>query len=376
MRLAATPAPAVAPLEELPPRARTVGLGFALALVLSVAIFAVCLLIAGVCLVLVLCGVLPSDFYTHPAAGFACILIVSVVLAGVVSAGVNATLVQPLCAMTDAMGELARGNFDHRMQPKGRLELAEVRAFARSFNKAAEELAGTELMRSSFIGDFSHEFRTPITALNGFAQLLRDPGLSAEERAEYVDVIVEESARLATLSERILALSRVEALAILPNVEPVNLAEQIRRCVLLLQPKWERKGVRVSVDLDECSVAGNAAYLAEVWTNLLDNAIKFSPEGSTVSVGLYGGRSDVDGRDTTRDQVVCWISDCGPGMDETTRARLFDKFYQGDTSHAAEGNGLGLALCKRIVELHGGSIAAEGAPGKGSVFEVRLPLAR
>ena len=187
---------------------------------------------------------------------------------------------------------------------------------------------------------------------------------------------MEESARLAGLSERILALSRVEALAILPDVEPVNLAEQIRRSVLMLQPKWENAGVNVAVDLDEVTVPGNAGYLAEVWMNLLDNAIKFSPRGATVNVSLYGGRQGEEGRDTSRDQVVCWISDAGPGMDEHTRAHVFEKFYQGDTSRAGEGNGLGLALCKRIVELHGGSISVESHPKSGSVFEVRLPLKR
>lgn len=354
---------------------RTASMGVALAVLLLVAIFLFCLVVSLICVALVLNGIIPRDFYTNPQSGILGIALLSLSLSMLVSTCINRTLVRPLHRMTAAMDELARGNFDVRLDRRELSPLAEIAAYADSFNRAAAELGGTELMRTSFIGDFSHEFRTPITALNGFAQLLRDPELSAEERAEYVDIIVEESERLAGLSERILTLSRLESQAILPEVGPVDLSEQIRRCALMLEPKWEGKGVRVAVDLDPCTVQGNAGYLAEVWTNLLDNAIKFAPEGSCVSVGLYGGRRGEEGREGACDEAVVWVSDEGPGMDAATRARVFEKFFQGDASHAGAGNGLGLALVKRIVELHGGTVGVESRPGSGTVFEVRLPLA-
>ncbi|WP_270298655.1 sensor histidine kinase [Eggerthella sinensis] len=184
---------------------------------------------------------------------------------------------------------------------------------------------------------------------------------------------MEESQRLARLSERILALSKMEATAIVPHVERVDVAEQIRRAVLLLEPAWAKKDVRIELSLDECSVPGNADYLVQLWTNLVDNAVKFSPEGGSVNVALYGGRAGEEGREGARDEVVCWVSDEGCGMDAETRRRLFEKFFQGDTSHASEGSGLGLALCKRIVDLHQGTIDVQSSPGRGTVFEVRLP---
>lgn len=284
------------------------------------------------------------------------------------------TFVRPIRSMASAVERLADGDFSHRIDEDLRFSIYEMRAFAHSYNIAAEELASTELMRNSFIGDFSHEFRTPITALNGFAQLLRADDLTHQERAEYLDIIVHESERLASLSERILMLSRLETASILPNVEPVRIDEQIRRCVLMLQSKWESKGVEITVDLDACTVRGDKGYLAEVWINLLDNAVKFSPEGGTVSVSLYGGRGPEDLRDPKRNEAVVWVSDGGAGIDAKARRHLFEKFYQADDSHTSEGNGLGLALCKRIVELHGGSIGVESRAGSGTVFEVRLPL--
>lgn len=355
---------------------RTVGLGIALALILAAVIAAFCLIVALACYLLVQAGAIPIDFFTHPSSGIVCILLLSLMLAAIVSACIGRTLVRPISIMTDAVGRLAAGDFSHRLDARTLSPIAEIRTFAASFNTTAEELAGTELMRTNFISDFSHEFRTPITALSGFAQLLGNPDLTAEERAEYADIVVSEANRLAGLSERILTLSKLEGAAILPSTEPVALDEQIRRCVLVLEPAWSAKGITVAVDLDPCTVQGDAGYLAQVWTNLLHNAIKFSPEGATVSVGLYGGRLPEDGRDGSSDEAVCWISDCGPGIDEAARHRVFDKFYQADTSHAGEGNGLGLALCKRIVELHGGNIAVESRLGSGAVFEVRLPLGK
>ena len=346
------------------------------ALVVALSIIALCSIGGIVGYLLVEHGLVQAQTITSVPVILGGILVGAVLLTFPLSGALYLTFVRPIRSMAAAMDRLAAGDFSHRIDENLPLSSYEVRAFARSYNVAAEELAGTELMRNSFIGDFSHEFRTPITALNGFAQLLREDDLSPEERSDYLDVIVHESERLASLSERILTLSRLEAVTIVPDSQPVRIDEQIRRCVLMLQTKWETKDVAVNVDLDPCTVQGNEGYLAEVWLNVIDNAIKFSPSTSSVSVSLYGGRSSQDPLASQRPEAVVWVSDSGPGMDAETRRHLFEKFYQGDPSHAGEGNGLGLALCKRIIELHGGSIDVESHAKSGTVFEIRLPIAR
>lgn len=356
-------------------RARTAGLVGLLVLAVMAVIAIVCAVAGIVGSYAVDAGAITFDELVSAQSILTVMVVGSAAIAVIVAVGVNRTLVTPLRVFTAALGELARGNFDFRLErPRGAVRLREADEFVESFNTAAAELASTEMMRESFIGDFSHEFRTPINSLCGFAQLLREDDLTPEERAEYLDVIIEESQRLAGLSERILALSKIEHVEILPEVERVDVAEQLRRAVVMLEPKWSRRDVRVSVSVDPCEIDGNADYLMQLWTNLIDNAVKFSPEGGTVSVALYGGRQGEEGREAG--EVTCWVSDEGCGMDEETREHLFDRFYQGDTSHAGEGSGLGLALAARIVELHRGSIDVQSTPGRGSVFEVRLPARR
>lgn len=353
--------------------ARTVGLMGALVAIIALVIVAVCTVMGFVGAALQQNGILTFEEMTGPGEVTSVILFGSLIIAVILGTAISITLVRPMRRMTFAVKQLASGNFAYRLEKRGRFSLREVDEFARAFNVAASELASTEMMRAGFISDFSHEFRTPINSLSGFAQLLRDDDITAEERREYADIIVEESERLAGLSERILLLSKMEAAPILPEKTTVDVAEQLRRAVILLEPRLSAKNVTVDLSLDTAYVRGNDAYLAQLWTNLLDNAVKFSPEGGRVSVALYGGHAE-EGRKAPDGEAVVWISDEGCGMDDATKARIFDRFYQGDTSHASAGSGLGLALCKRIVELHGGSISVQSAPGKGSVFEVRLPL--
>lgn len=366
---ATTPAPGNEGLNI----ARTVGLMSVLVAIISLVIVMVCTVIGFIGAALQQNGILAFEEMTKPGEIVAVILFGSLIIAGILGAAISATLVQPLRRMTFAIKQLASGDFTYRLEKHGRFSLREVDEFARAFNVAASELASTEMMRAGFISDFSHEFRTPINSLSGFAQLLRDDDLTAEERREYADIIVEESERLAGLSERILLLSKMEAAPILPEKTTVDVAEQLRRTVILLEPRLGAKNITVDLSLDTAYVQGNSAYLVQLWTNLLDNAVKFSPEGGRVSVALYSGRTE-EGSKTPDGEAVAWISDEGCGMDDATKARIFERFYQGDTSHASAGSGLGLALCKRIVELHGGGISVQSAPGKGSVFEVRLPL--
>lgn len=355
---------------------RTVALALALTAIIAAIIIAIVSAVGVLGSHLVRSGMVTNSRLTSIPSIIAVVIGGSVVIAACVCALVNYSFVSPLRRMTAAISELARGNFDVRIHNTARCSVREVNEFVSSFNAAARELDSTEMMRSSFISDFSHEFRTPINALSGFAQLLRDDdgSLTPEERREYLNIIVEESERLAGLSERILLLSKMEAMSILPDVTRVNVTETIRRAAALEEIRAAERGIHINLALDPCTCNGNEGFLVQLWTNLLNNAIKFSPDGGRVDVALYGGRTGEEGRPNTGDELVCWVSDEGCGMDAETRAHLFDRFYQGDTSHASEGSGLGLALCRRIVELHGGSISVESAPSKGSTFEVRLPL--
>lgn len=308
-----------------------------------------------------------ETFLMLPRSSMSMIALLSLLLAVVISVAIERTIVKPMRSMTWHMGELAKGDFSIRMPPNERIEINEAKQFTKSFNKAAEELSGIEIMRANFISDFSHEFRTPIASISGFAQLLRDQNLSEEEREEYLDIIIDESKRLSNLSEDILNLSRMESSSILTNVGTVDVAEGLRRSIAIVEPNADEKNITIDVDIDEAELIGNADYLSQLWTNILQNAVKFTPEDGRIDVSLKSAQ------DTKNRTVTCTISDNGCGMDETTRAHLFERFYQGDTSHAQEGNGLGLALCKRIVDLHGGTIRVKSALDKGSTFIVTLP---
>ena len=353
---------------------RTMGLMGILVAGIAAIIAAVCTIFGFIGAALQSNGIFTLEEMTGIGEVATAILLGSLTIAVILGAVVNAAFVKPLRRMTFAVERLAAGDFGYRLEEGSRFHLREVDEFAKGYNLAAAELASTEMMRAGFVSDFSHEFRTPINSLSGFAQLLMDEDLSAEERREYAGIIVEESERLAGLSERILLLSKMEATSILPDKEEVDVAEQLRRAVIMLEPRLKEKGVTVDLSLDDAKVQGNKAYLAQLWTNLLDNAVKFSPEGGRVCVALYGGRAD-KGREAADGEAAVWVSDEGCGMDSATASHIFERFYQGDSSRASAGAGLGLALCKRIVELHGGSVSVQSAPGKGSVFEVRLPLA-
>lgn len=354
--------------------ARSIGLGAILALIIAVLIAVMVSIIGVTGSHLVSAGIISYERLTALSSVLLVIGVGSIVLSVIISACINHTLIRPIRIMSAAMNELAKGNFKVRINLTNKHNVREVTEFSENFNTAAKELGGTELMRSNFISDFSHEFRTPINSLSGFAQLLREGNLTPEEQKEYLDIIVSESERLAGLSERILALSKIEAVSIVPDIQQVDIAEQLRRAVLILEPKWSKKNVSVQLGVDECSIQGNKDYLSQLWLNILDNAIKFSPEGGSVSVALYGGRQDEEGRNPEKDEIACWISDEGCGMDSKTQKHLFDKFYQGDTSHASEGSGLGLAVCKRVVDLHHGSIEVQSNKENGAVFEIRLPV--
>lgn len=278
---------------------------------------------------------------------------------------IRMVFIHPLQRNIEAMKKLANGDFnvrvnhaEHGYVPREMVE------FEQSFNKAAEELGGTEILRKDFINNFSHEFKTPIVSISGFADLLLEEQLPPEDQKEYLTIIRDESRRLADLATNILTLNRVESQTILTDKAAFPLDEQLRQSVLVTQQKWRQKELDFDADLAPAEYTGSEGLLKEVWLNLLDNAAKFSPEGGTVAVNLRKAKN----------ALMVSVTDQGEGMRADTQAHIFEQFYQGDTSHTTQGNGLGLAMVKKVLELHGGSIQVNSAPGQGSCFTVTLPI--
>lgn len=269
---------------------------------------------------------------------------------------------KPVNKISNAMNQLASGNFGARLSFKGPLEKhPTVKEFTNSFNTMASELQQTEMLRSDFINNFSHEFKTPIVSITGFAKLLKRGNLPREKQTEYLDAIEEESVRLSQLATNVLNLTKVENQNILTDVNRFNLSEQLRSSALLLEGKWTKKHIELILPMDEFYINANEELLKQVWLNLLDNAIKFSPDYGTVEVQIKN----------SQDTSVS-ISNYGDAIPEGSMDKIFNKFYQVDESHSKEGNGVGLAVVKKIVDLHDGEITVNCKDGK-TTFIVTIP---
>jgi len=285
--------------------------------------------------------------------------------------GFGTYYLRPIKRLINATKEVKRGNFKVQIKTKKKRRAEELSAslhtemeeLEESFNEMVRELDGIELFRNDFINNFSHEFKTPIVSIRGFAKQLQNENLTAEERREYTDIIIAESERLTKLSSNVLLLSKLEHQTILSEQSVFSLDEQLRSDILLLEKQWSKKNLDLEPDLDEVMYCGNAEVLSQLWVNLLSNAIKFTPDGGRIEVRLT----------QDHEQVKVTVRDSGIGMSAETLQHIFEKFYQGDSSHSSEGNGLGLALVKRIVELCGGSISIESEEGKGTTVYVSLP---
>ena len=288
------------------------------------------------------------------------LLIISVLVGTVVSFMISRFPLKPLRRVIDATNRLASGDFSVRLHLPGPSSFHEVET---SFNRMAEELGSIEMLRSDFVDHFSHEFKTPIVSIKGFAEELKHDDLTPEQRNEYLDINIHESSRLSQLATNVLNLSRVEKQTILANRERFDLTEQVRRCVLLFENKWEQRRLNLNVELDEVTIEGDEELLSQVWLNLIDNAVKFTPEGGCVDIRLQKGETS----------VVFLIRDDGYGIPEEAQRHIFDKFYQGDASHTVSGNGLGLSIARRIVALHSGDIRCKSEESAGTEFIVELP---
>jgi signal transduction histidine kinase len=267
-------------------------------------------------------------------------------------------IVKPIKKLTAAAEKIAKGDFEVYIEHNRKDEIGQL---VDNFNMMTKELAGMEILRSSFISDISHEFKTPLTSIEGYTKLLRDCSSDAE-RKEYIDIITDETKRLSALSGNILLLNRIENENITLTKENFRLDEQIRHVILLCENKWSSKDIDLNIYLDEIIYNGNEPLLFQVWLNLLDNAIKFSKPHESIEIRLV--KSD--------DKVLFSIMDFGTGMTTEQQKRMFEKFYTGDKSRTAEGNGLGLSIVKRVIDMHGGNIEVQSKLDEFSQIRILL----
>lgn len=286
--------------------------------------------------------------------------IVCIIIGTIITAFVSKTVLQPIHDLSKATSEVARGNFSVRVEEPSDPEYGTL---ARNFNKMAQELSGIETLSGDFISSVSHEFKTPLASIQGFAKLLQDDNLSDADRREYTQIIIDETARLTKLSSNILRLTKLENQTSIGRKSRFSLDEQIRKIILMLEPEWTKKNIDLDIALDDIFYVGNEELMGQIWQNVINNAIKFTPENGEIKVMLF--RSDTG--------IVAKISDNGPSIAPEIKDKIFEKFYQGDHSRATEGNGLGLALVKRIIDLCGGKISVENLYEGGVCFNIELP---
>ncbi|MDD6188971.1 MAG: HAMP domain-containing sensor histidine kinase [Clostridiales bacterium] len=308
-------------------------------------------------------GMLRSIF-ASPFTFILWIYTVSIVISTVLTALAGKWLLSPILKISRASNQVAKGDFKIRLDTDSYIE--EVQQTYVNFNHMVEELGTIETLRSDFIANVSHEFKTPLNAIEGYATLLQDRSLTEDEEQEYVEKILFNTSRLSELAGNILMLSKVENQTIPAEVTHYQLDEQIRQSLVMLAPKWSAKEIDMDIELDDIYITNSESLLMQVWLNIIGNAIKFSPVGGRITVRLFKDSG----------VIVATVRDEGIGMSGETLKHIFEKFYQGDTSHRSEGNGIGLSLVKKILDLCGGRISVTSAEGEGSTFKVTLPETR
>ena len=289
-------------------------------------------------------------------------ILFSVWVGGVITNYITRTFIDPITQLGQAMKEVAGGNFQVNAQCASKLK--DVQDIYANFNRMVKELGATETLQTDFISSVSHEFKTPINAIEGYAALLQDHQQTPEEQETYIEKILFNTRRLSTLTGNILLLSKINNQSISPQSSVFRLDEQVRQAILALERKWEEKDIQFDVDLDKITYTGYEKLLIHVWTNLIDNAIKFDPQGGSIRLRLC----------RQPDGIVFSIDVNGPGIPLEEQERIFHKFYQSDNSREVDGNGLGLALVKQIVALSDGTIQVENLQGGGGRFTVWLPI--
>ena len=289
------------------------------------------------------------------------VLLISILSGAAIAVGLSKIFVSPMMKLGDAMRKVAGGDFSVRLDWTSKIR--DVREVYGSFNTMVKELGNTETLQTDFVSNVSHEFKTPINAIEGYASLLQDSQLTDEQKNAYIDKIIFNTRRLSDLVGNILLLSKVNNQTISLKASTFRLDEQVRQSILALESKWEKKEIEFDIDLDEIEYTGYENLLSHVWLNLIDNAVKFSPQNGQIRIRL----KQLDG------SVTFSIWDNGLPIPEADIDRIFNKFYQGDNSHASEGNGLGLALVRRIVAAAHGTINVTSSEDAGTEFVVALP---
>ncbi len=270
-------------------------------------------------------------------------------------------MMQKSQSLIDSLNRVAEGDFGVEIEFRRGDAFAKV---YRNFNKMTKELRSVKTLRDDFVANFSHEIKTPLFSIQGFANLLLEGGLTGEEETKFLNIISSEAGRLGRLADNALTLSKLENQQVVGERAPIKLDAELSEAVVALEREWTAKNIEVSADLAPVKIYGDAAMLGQVWYNLLSNAVKFTPAGGKVEVEL----SAENGFAAVR------VKDSGCGVSPEDMPRIFEKYYRSPSQKDKEGNGLGLAICKRICALSGGEISAENSPGGGAVFTVRLPI--
>lgn len=326
-----------------------------------VCIFAILCITLGVSAMLtILLEWLTNTHFTVPTIVW--MVMFSVVLGGALSVVMSRYFLRPVTRLGRAMERVAAGDFTVRLDNPG--ALGEMRESYQHFNTMTRALAATETLQSDFISNVSHEFKTPINAIEGYAMLMQDAGNDVALQREYADKILFSTRRLSELVNNILLLSKVDNQTMPLEKHTYRLDEQLRQAILHLERKWTQKQIDWDVDMEEATFLGNESLMLHVWINLLDNAIKFDPVGGVIRLRLH----------TQAQHIIVTVSDNGPGIPQQEQSAIFERFYQVDGSHKSEGNGLGLALARRIVMMCGGEIAVRSESGEGSCFTITLPV--
>ena len=295
------------------------------------------------------------------------VIIISLLFTVIDSVRRRLTVDRPVKRITAAAEKIMQGDFSVRIKPQSRFATDNTfNEVIYCFNKMAEELGSVETLRTDFIANVSHEMKTPLSVIQNYGTLLKSPDLSEQKRHEYATAITDTSYRMADMITNILKLNRLENQQIYPNATEFDLGEQLCECLLQYENVWEQKNIQLETDIAEnITVKADSELMSLVWNNLLSNAFKFTESGGTVSVALTA----------TPHHATVIIKDTGCGMSREVGEHIFEKFYQGDTSHAAKGNGLGLALVKRVIDITHGEITADSKQDCGSAFTVRITRA-
>ena len=336
---------------------------FHLAILFSFVVFSI-LFLTMICLVFI--TVLLSEYnlihISHDYMGLIWFSSASIFIGTTFSHFIGKRAIRFITIISDATKKVAKGDFNVKIDEN--IKAKELNQMAQNFNIMIQELASMEMFRSDFINNVSHEFKTPLTAVEGYATLLQSKNISEEKRQAYISKILYNTTRLSELTENILLISRIENQNISIAKSEFSLDEQIRQIILLFEQEWTNKNINLDIDLDKVDYIGNEELLAQVWQNIIGNAMKFTPDNGLIQISMK----------KSNDNITVSIADNGIGMDENTQSRIFEKFYQGDKSRTLKGNGLGLALAKQIINLHKGSISVTSQEDNGSTFKVHLPI--